>query len=73
MCTFFYELEDIFGSRVSECAAIEDTMTAEYLNVEGAVETLIAVPIEEPKVLPKLVVRQVRAVRAYTAERGFRK
>ncbi|XP_050322687.1 uncharacterized protein LOC126754621 isoform X2 [Bactrocera neohumeralis] len=49
MCTFFYELEDIFGSRVSECAAIEDTMTAEYLDFEGAVETQIAVPIEEPE------------------------
>ncbi|XP_039968367.1 uncharacterized protein LOC120780146 isoform X2 [Bactrocera tryoni] len=49
MCIFFYELEDIFGSRVSECAAIEDTMTAEYLDFEGAVETQIAVPIEEPE------------------------
>ncbi|XP_067614036.1 chromatin assembly factor 1 subunit A-like [Eurosta solidaginis] len=35
MCTFFYELDDIFGSRISESSVIDDTMA--NLNEEGQI------------------------------------
>ncbi|XP_067625709.1 uncharacterized protein [Eurosta solidaginis] len=35
MCTFFYELDDIFGSRICESSVIDDTMA--NLNDEGQI------------------------------------
>ncbi|XP_067614096.1 uncharacterized protein [Eurosta solidaginis] len=35
MCTFFYELDDIFGSRICESSVIDDTMA--NLNEEGQI------------------------------------
>lgn len=70
-CSFFYELEDIFGRRVSECPITEDTMTDDIVYLEDIIENEPPIVFEVSGRSPTPECVQVQETSDSTAEISF--